>query len=307
MANVMRLMLALGCAACGLSAQATEQTVVAFTTAGAATEIPATLIKPDGMGPFPAVLILHDCSGLGARSSGAPMRWASELLQQGYVVLIPDSFSPRGFADGVCFIPGSQSVSAGIYVRAADAYGALALLRTLPYVDAKRIGVMGGSHGGSTTLAAMFATSDAGDPLAAAKRDGFAAAIALYPGCAARYGDWWTRRMGAFGPPAGYVGVYKPIAPLLILIGERDDWTPADPCRRLAETSQAAGLPVEIKVYPDSHHSFDSDRPVRYDGARNNPSSPSGRGATTGGNSAAWEDAKNQVSAFFALHLKQQR
>ena len=63
--------------------------------------IPAKLFKPDGEGPFPAVVIMHDCSGLGPRSSGSPARWARELLQQGYVVLIPDSFSPRGVQDGV--------------------------------------------------------------------------------------------------------------------------------------------------------------------------------------------------------------
>src|SRR5687768_2944287 len=63
-------------------------------------EIPATLLKPDGEGPFPAIVIMHDCSGLGPRSSGAPWRWSRDLVEQGYVVLIPDSFSPRGFADG---------------------------------------------------------------------------------------------------------------------------------------------------------------------------------------------------------------
>jgi hypothetical protein len=34
----------------------------------AALEIPFTLSKPAGDGPFPAVVILHDCSGLGPRS-----------------------------------------------------------------------------------------------------------------------------------------------------------------------------------------------------------------------------------------------
>src|SRR5258706_5783231 len=112
-------------------------------------------MKPDGDGPFPAVVIMHDCSGLGGRSSGSPLRWANELLPQGYVVIIPDSFSPRGFADGVCFIPGNQTISVNGNVRAAEAYGALAALRDLPYVDGKRVGIMGGSHGGWTTPAAM--------------------------------------------------------------------------------------------------------------------------------------------------------
>ena len=188
--------------------------------------------------------------------------------------------------------------------RARDAYGALAALRALPYVDGKRVGIMGGSHGGWTTLAAMFVPHDANDPLAQAKRDGFVAAVALYPSCAPTYGAWSTTKFRNFGPVAGYSGVYQPIAPLLILIGEKDDWTPAEPCRQLAERSRAAGYPVDIKIYPDAQHAFDNDRPVRYDGRRNNSNSSSGRGATTGGNPAAWEDAKKQVAAFFARHLK---
>ena len=289
------------------SAHATgaAQSSLTITPVGSSTEIPATLIKPDGEGPFPAVVIMHDCSGLGARSSGAPLRWAAELVEQGYVVLIPDSFTLRGFADGVCFVPGRDSASANGYVRAADAYGALAALRALPYVDGKRVGIMGGSHGGWTTLAAMYAPLDTSDALADVKRAGFTAAIALYPGCAPRYGAWSTAKSGTFGPVTSYSGVYKPIAPLLILIGEKDDWTPAEPCRMLADASRGAGYPVEIKIYPGAHHSFDNDRPIRYDWQRNNASAPPGKGATTGGDYASWADARKQVAAFFALHLKQ--
>ncbi len=170
------------------------------TPVGSTLQLPAILIKPDGEGPFPAVVIAHDCSGLGPRSSGAPRRWAGELVQQGYVVLIPDSFTPRGFADGVCLIPGNETVSANGFARAGDAYAALTTLRKLPYVDGKRVGIMGGSHGGWTTLAAMFVPLDAGNPLAEAKRDGFAAAIALYPSCAPRYGAWSTSKSGNCWP-----------------------------------------------------------------------------------------------------------
>src|SRR5919108_5859102 len=69
---------------------------------GALEQLPATVSKPDGPGPFPAVVIMHDCSGLGPRSSGAPDRWARELMGRGYVILIPDSFTTRGHAGGVC-------------------------------------------------------------------------------------------------------------------------------------------------------------------------------------------------------------
>src|SRR6187549_3832840 len=198
-----------------LHAVGAEELSLVVTAVGSTLQLPAVLIKPDGEGPFPAVVIAHDCSGLGARSSGAPRRWAGELVQQGYVVLIPDSFSPRGFADGVCFIPGTQTASVYGDVRAADAYGALTALRALPYIDGKRIGIMGGSHGGSTTLAAMVAASDSYAP-----PDGFIAAIALYPSCSARYGTWSTvQQYGSYGPVTGYAGVYHPLAPLLILTG----------------------------------------------------------------------------------------
>jgi dienelactone hydrolase len=120
------------------------------------------------------------------------------------------------------------------------------------------------------------------------QKDGFAAAVALYPGCAAQYGDWRVvRTAGLRTPIIRYVGAYKPVAPLFILIGEKDDWTPAEPCRKLAEAAQAAGYPVTIKVYPEAHHAFDSDRPVRYVGQRVNLNSSTGRGATTGGDPQA--------------------
>ena len=67
-------------------------------TGGAPQDLPATLLRPDGDGPFPAIVILHDCSGLGAHSSHAPARWAPLLAGEGYVVLIPDSFVPRGIS-----------------------------------------------------------------------------------------------------------------------------------------------------------------------------------------------------------------
>src|SRR2546425_304349 len=178
--------------------------------------------------------------------------------------------------------------------RARDAYAALAHLRALSYVDGSRVGLMGGSHGGSTTLASMIAPQSDGEPLARDKRAGFAAAVALYPRC--------TTRGGALRGDAS--GVYRPVAPLLILIGEKDDWTPAESCRKLTEVAQRAAYPVTIKIYPGAHHSFDSDRPVRYVEARINPSSPNGRGATTGGDPAAWADSIREVAAFFGRHLK---
>jgi dienelactone hydrolase len=252
------------------------------TTSGVSEQIPVTVAKPDGPGPFPAVVIMHDCSGLGPRSSGAPGRWQQELVARGYVVVIPDSFTTRGLGDGICTVPlAERRANVSPERRSGDAYAALAYTRALPYVDGRRVGIMGGSHGGSTTLATMMAP----EALAGDKRAGFAAAVALYPRC--------------YMPS----GVYRPVAPLLILIGEKDDWTPAEPCRKLAHAARAAGQPVAITVYPGAHHSFDSPNPVRYVAARINPNAAGGRGATTGGDPAAWADSIRQVVGFFDQHL----
>jgi len=43
---------------------------------------------------------------------------------------------------------------------------------------------------------------------------------------------------------------------------------------------------------------------VRYVEARINASSPTGRGATTGGDPVAWADSIREVAAFFGRHLK---
>ncbi len=266
--------------------------IATTTPNGTSEQIPAELSKPEGSGPFPAVVIMHDCSGLGPRSSGAPGRWAKELVGRGYVVIMPDSFTTRGFPDGVC-TDGSRSrndVSPARRVR--DAYAALAHLRSLPYVDGARVGLMGGSHGGSTTLTSMIAPESDADLSAKERRAGFAGAVALYPGCVASRRTW------------SHAGVYQPVAPLLILIGEKDDWTPAEPCRRLAEAAQQAGYPVTIKVYPGAYHSFDSRNPVRYVASRINANAPGGRGATTGRDPAAWADSIQEVAAFFGRTLR---
>jgi dienelactone hydrolase len=268
--------------------------ITTTTTTGAAEQIPAALMKPDGPGPFPAVVIMHDCSGLGPRSSGAPDRWAKELVGRGYVIVIPDSFTTRGYAGGVCTDPSPSRAEVSPFRRVRDAYAALAYVRTLPYVDGSRVGLMGGSHGGTTTLASMVAPESAKEALAREKRAGFVSAVALYPDCGRSMGRW----------RADLSGVYQPVAPLLILIGENDDWTPAEPCRKLAEAAQKAGYPVTIKVYPGAHHSFDSSNPVRYVPTRVNSNSPSGRGATTGGDPKAWEDSIREVMVFFSQHLK---
>jgi dienelactone hydrolase len=285
-------LVATGLAAC--ASLPPEGTMATPALNGSIERIPLTVARPAGEGPFPAVVILHDCSGLGPRSSGAPERWSRELVAHGYVTLLPDSFTTRGHPDGVCTDGRPSRGEVAPARRALDAYAALAHARVLPFVDGRHVGLMGGSHGGSSALAALAAADDPGDPLARAQRDGFAAAVALYPGCRARYGGW--------RPDAD--GAYRPVAPLLILIGERDDWTPAAPCEALVRSTRGGPHPADIVVYPGARHSFDSDRPVRYVATRVNMNAPGGRGATTGGDPRAWADSIRRVTEFFDRTLR---
>jgi dienelactone hydrolase len=131
------LLFLLGCA--GADRTSTDTAA----SSGTLPQIPIKVLRPNGNGPFPAIVIMHDCSGLGPRSSGAPERWAQELLEHHYVILMPDSFSTRGFAEGVCTDPSPHRREVSPVRRAVDAYAALAYLRTLSFVDASRVGLMG--------------------------------------------------------------------------------------------------------------------------------------------------------------------
>jgi len=234
------------------------------------------VVRPDGAGPFPAVVWMHSCAGV-VRGARHVEDWTRRLLKMGYVVAIPDSFTERGYPSGVC----GNGALVTAETRAGDAWHALRSLETRADVVAEHIGLMGFSHGGWTVLAAMdegVAARVRGDA-----RHGFAAAVAFYPECAAGF---WTR-------------AYQATAPLLILSGELDDWTPAAPCQRLADVTRAQGQPVSIVVYPGAYHSFDTYNPVM-----RIPEARRGRGATIGGDNRAREDSIKQVEAFFARYLR---
>ena len=94
------------------------------------------LSKPDGAGPFPAIIYLHGCSGL---SKGARKRFSDLFTGWGYVSLAVDSFSTRGVEEA-CDRPMPD--------RQADAWGAMLYLSKLHFVDTNRIAVVGSPQGG---------------------------------------------------------------------------------------------------------------------------------------------------------------
>jgi dienelactone hydrolase len=122
-----------------------------------------------------------------------------------------------------------------------------------------------------------------------AARD-FRAAVAFYPNCTRKYPG---------GPE------FRPYAPLYVLVGALDDWTPAGPCMALVERARAAGAPIAIKVYPGAHHAFDApSTPIRYRPEVKNHSKQNGdSGATVGTDPAARADAIAEVAGFLAAQL----
>jgi len=253
----------------------------ALRQAGPAVHLTGYFYRPDGPGPFPAVVMLHGCSGLMTRSGqiGARDRfWAEYLREHGYVALLVDSFTARGI-DEVC--TGRHNLSA-VRERADDARGALQFVRQRADVQADRVGLLGWSNGAATVLSVLF---DKGEP----QRD-FHVAVAFYPSCLREYPG---------GPD------YRPYAPLLVLIGARDDWTPAAPCVQWTERAQALGAPMRLTVYPEAHHGFDApDNPVHYRPEVRNRNKPGGCcGATAGTEPAARADAIRAVTQFLAVEL----
>jgi dienelactone hydrolase len=179
------------------------------------------LAQPDGVGPFPAVVVLHGCGGISSHSIGI----ADQLSFSGYVGLAVDSLGPRGMADacGEFFIG-----------QATDAYAAARFLAHQPLVDPNRIALLGQSMGGSSALMAVERGS-----IERRFPERFAAAIAYYPSCRDH--------------PATLT------APSLILIGEADDLNTAEPCRDMTAQPHPDGATLDLVVYPGAYHAFDVD------------------------------------------------
>lgn len=241
-----------------ISAEAAE--IVTFkgsdtTAAGTPLMLAGKLTKPQGDGPFPTVVLLHGASGILSYQD----IWRERLASWGYVAFQVDSFGPRGILN---VVDDPSLLFSIIPKRAQDAYDAKSYLAGLPFVDRNRIGIMGWSHGGMTTLSVVDQKRD----------DPFRSAIAFYPYC--------NRILFDFN------------APLLILIGEKDVWTPASACSMRMQSGQT-GHEVTLKTYPDSHHGFDGEGVDMFIA-----------GYRLLYNPAAAADAIIQVKTFLTKHLK---
>jgi dienelactone hydrolase len=249
-------------------------------TPGAPLTIPAAEVRPEGDGPFPAVVLMHGCHGISASTRD----WAQWFRAHGYVALIVDSWAPRRIRDGC--VPGPDISSTE---RFDDAVGALRWLHARPYVDRRRVGVIGWSNGGVFALALVNGPSLERARVRGVQMPGpgFTASVAMYPGgCYSLVNETVVR-------------------PLLLLIGDADDWTLPSECARMVEAMRGRGADAAMVLYPGAVHYFDvvgQPRVVLHEVENRNK--PGGCcGATVGYDASADADAHRRVEEFFGRHL----
>jgi len=265
--------------------------------------ISGVLVLPPGTTRVPAMVISHGSGGIMA---GREHDWAARLNKLGIATFVVDSFTPRGVRNTA-----SDQSQLSTMVNVADSLSALRLLATHPRIDPQRIGVMGFSRGGQVAL------NTALEPIRKGVIDDglhFAAHVAFYPPCSSPFRAEATDH-----------------APILILSGGADDYTPAAPCTDYAAWLNAKGSPTKFNVYPGAYHDFDTPNAVRFyktfqvfkdcrleviveTGAARDMDANVWlrskaeldayaakcitRGATTGGNAAALAQSQTDVTAF---------
>lgn len=245
----------------------------------------------------PLVVALHGCGGLWNSRGSLDSRYREYqawFKARGISMLLVDSFSTRGKPRGICTEPlANRAIRPAD--RRLDVQGAVKWLKSQPWVDTQRLLLLGWSHGGSTALSTLDRHEAPGSTPSGWPGDlpDFKAAIAFYPGCtlASRNSD------------------YRLNTPLLLMIGEDDDWTPAPSCENFHRYQTSLLLKrgleshrFQLKVYPGAHHGFDSNNPVR-----RRPDVPNGtnkgNGVTAGGHPPSREDALNTMDKFLKQFL----
>jgi dienelactone hydrolase len=178
-------------------------------------------------GRHAAVVIVHTFGGYQETNEG----WHAEAFRkQGFATLTYRSLAVRRLRDGGS--PASAWPSA-----LAEAYAAFRMLADHPEIDAERIAVVGFSFGGEIAhLAALKPVRAALLP----DKAGFAAHVAYYPAGVHA------------GEPPSYTG-----APLLMLLGEKDDNLPIGKMQDYLAFAREAGLPpFEVVIYPGAYHAW---------------------------------------------------
>lgn len=218
-------------AATGAASQQRETISFESRQKGKPVQVTAEIHCPAKPGPVPALVIHH---GSGGVSDGREGRYAREMAAMGVAGVVIDSFRSRGVRSTV------QDQSAVLTTDFnLDALRALTALGGNSRIDRTRIGITGFSKGGTSSLMAAHERFVAVGGVPAGLR--YALHVPFYPACFAHY-----HRPKTTG------------APIYMLIGGADSYVGVEPCTTYAAALQAAGARLEVKVYPNAAHGFDS-------------------------------------------------
>ena len=191
--------------------------------------IPMDSLHPDKKYP----LIIGVAGSLGWRKHH--LEYMEMYQQDGFATFELNSFKSRDITSTV----GSQD-EVTIAAIILDAYRALEKLAEHPNIDKEKVSITGWSLGGGVSLFSGWMPVKN----AITTSVSFASHLAFYPPC--------------FINPENLAFTQ---APIHILIGEKDNWTPAAPCSNLVKKLDGKAN-IALTTYPESHHSFDSETPV---------------------------------------------
>jgi dienelactone hydrolase len=223
--------------------------------------IAGALFKPEGAGPFPIVIYMSGCAGIDIPPDRAMQKaLIDHLRSEGIATLIVDPFTVRHENEGVC-----DRVDSGpeIFVRGAkDVASVRKVVAGMPDIDQKHVFLQGYSYGAIASLMASDAKNFASRTL------GVAGVIAYYPYCSSE-----TERT----------------VPTLVLIGDKDDRTPASLCEAIKDKPN-----LDVIVLPGATHGFAMciDQQVDFQDHR------------IAYNKQAAKDAQARVDAFMSAHMR---
>ncbi len=187
-------------------------------------ELLGYLAQPEGPGPHPAVLMIHEWWGL---NEGLTVM-ADALAEEGYVVLAPDAY--RGEV--------TDLIPRALFLRLtipedqvhSDLDTALAYLRSLDNVDAESVASMGFCFGGGHSL-----------QLGLRESENLALTI-IY------YGDVIT--------DAGLLRPLQEASPVLGVFAEEDQQIFVDDVLEFEAALNSLGIPNDITIYEGVGHAF---------------------------------------------------
>jgi carboxymethylenebutenolidase len=190
------------------------------------------LARPEGAGPFPAILMAYEFWGMLEVPGGGPhMRdMAQRFAREGYVAAVPDYYATRGkqpTMEGGVISGGPPDDEAD-----RDLCAGVRWLQSLPYVRTGPVGVIGWCGGGRHAL--------------------FLAARCPEVGAAATfYGPPINRPTRT--PPSPIDVVTDIHCPIFGAYGEQDQAIPLDAAQKLEAELARHGITYEMHYYPAGH------------------------------------------------------